>query len=58
MSKVAKAEQESNKPKQKYQVENWSSYNQSLVNRGNITLYISEDALKHWKAECPKQRGG
>lgn len=58
MSKVAKAEQESNKPKQKYQVENWSRYNQSLVNRGNITLYMSEDALKHWKAACPKQRGG
>lgn len=58
MSKVAKADQVSNKPKQKYQVENWSNYNQSLVNRGNITLYISDEAIKNWKASCPKQRGG
>jgi hypothetical protein len=58
MSKVAKADQANNKAKQKYQIENWSSYNQSLVNRGNITLYISDEAIKHWKAECPKQRGG
>ena len=58
MSKISKADQGSNKPKQKYEIKNWSTYNQGLVNRGNITLYISEEAIKSWKAAEPKQRGG
>lgn len=58
MSKVTKADQGSNKPKQKYQIKNWSSYNQSLVNRGNITLYISDAAIKSWNEPGPKARGG
>ena len=58
MSKIAKADQGSNKPKQKYQIENWSRYNQSLVKRGNITLYISDAAIKSWNESGPKQRGG
>ncbi len=38
----------------RYKVRNWSQYNKSLVNRGSLTLWVSEDALKKWKA--PKDR--
>lgn len=32
----------------RYQVTNWRSYNQSLVNRGDITLWFSEAVLESW----------
>lgn len=31
-----------------YRVRNWSEYNKSLVNRGNLTVWISESAIQHW----------
>lgn len=31
-----------------YRIENWKDYNRSLINRGNITLWFSEDAIKSW----------
>ena len=27
---------------------NWTQYNESLVNRGNITFWFSDDVLKLW----------
>lgn len=38
-----------------YCVRNWKAYNQSLVNRGNLTIWFSEDALKSWYASRPGQ---
>ena len=35
-----------NTDKRQYKVINWPEYNQALVNRGNFTLWISEDAMK------------
>jgi len=29
-----------------YRVRNWKTYNRSLINRGNLTLWFSEDAIK------------
>ena len=57
MSKIKKDTQNSDKPKVKYQVLNWSSYNQALVNRGDITIYFSEDELDDWYSDLPNQRG-
>jgi hypothetical protein len=34
----AKAEPENEKPKDKYRVRNWASYNESLKKRGSISL--------------------
>lgn len=31
-----------------YRVRNWKEYNRSLVQRGSITLWVSEDALQNW----------
>ena len=36
--------------KKKYRVTNWSEYEKSLRNRGNLTLWLSPSALKSWKA--------
>jgi hypothetical protein len=55
-----KARKSKRKKKTRYRVRNWSSYNQSLVQRGSITLWISEEVLENWHPEVKKerQRGG
>jgi IS5 family transposase len=44
--------------KTKYRVGNWTEYDRSLVQRGNITLWISDDATRSWVPECSGRRGG
>jgi hypothetical protein len=34
--------------KKVYKIKNWKEYNNALVNRGNITIWFSDDALKNW----------
>ena len=43
-----------------YRIRNWSQYNQSLVQRGSITLWIDDDVLVNWHPEAPaiRARGG
>jgi hypothetical protein len=36
------------KKKDKYRIRNWKQYNQSLVNRGSITFWFDEEAIKKW----------
>jgi hypothetical protein len=36
------------KKKTKYRIRNWSDYNRSLVNRGSLTFWISEELLANW----------
>lgn len=40
-----------------YRVSNWSRYNQALVQRGNLTLWISEEAIEAWTYDGPAQQG-
>jgi hypothetical protein len=48
------------KPKAKYRVRNWAKYNDSLKQRGSITLWIDEDVIQAWTPDpqAPKKRGG
>ena len=46
------------KYKTQYRVSNWSDYDQALVQRGNITLWVTQDAIDNWKAKPTKRRGG
>jgi hypothetical protein len=39
-----------------YQVRNWKQYNRALINRGNLTLWVSEDAIQSWYAAPPERR--
>ena len=45
-----------------YRVRNWKEYNQSLVQRGSLTLWVSEEIFQQWrcplkadKRGCPKE---
>ncbi len=37
-----------NVPKQKFKVTNGSEYNKSLRQRGNITVWLSDEAISQW----------
>jgi hypothetical protein len=39
---------EKQQKKTKYRVRNWSEYNQALVKRGSLTLWLSEDVTESW----------
>jgi len=39
---------EQKKKKTEYRIRNWSEYNQALVNRGSLTLWLSEDVAEAW----------
>jgi hypothetical protein len=45
-------------PKQKLKVTNWAVYNESLRRRGDLTVWISDDALIQWSAPQRESRGG
>jgi hypothetical protein len=49
-----------NEQKVRYRVRNWAEYNESLVQRGSITLWIDQEVIAGWKPqpEGPRQRGG
>lgn len=57
-----KTRTQTNKGAQKatYRVRNWAAYNDSLMQRGSITVWLSQDVIDGWKPR-PKgrrQRGG
>ena len=41
-----------------YRVRNWSQYNRSLINRGNVTVWFSDDALQGWASDRPREGRG
>lgn len=45
-------------PRQKFKVTNWPAYNESLRRRGDLTVWISDDALSQWAAPRRTSRGG
>ena len=45
-------------PKQKFKVANWATYNESLRRRGDLTVWISDEAISQWLAPRRKSRGG
>jgi hypothetical protein len=46
------------KYKTKYRVSNWAEYDRALVQRGDITLWISPDAADSWTPGPSGKRGG
>ena len=45
------------KCKTKYRVTNWVDYDKALVKLGDITLWISEDAIDAWTPKRSGKRG-
>jgi hypothetical protein len=44
--------------KTKHRVGNWPEYDRALVQRGELTLWISADAIDAWKPVPSGRRGG
>ena len=47
-----------NFPGKRYRVTNWSEYNESLRRRGDLTIWVTDDALKQWRAPRRSTPGG
>ena len=46
------------KYKTKYRVGNWPAYDRALVERGDITLWLSHDAIESWRPKSSGKSGG
>ena len=44
--------------KTKYRVANWPAYNRALVRRGDVTVWVSSEAIAAWTASRSGRRGG
>ena len=44
--------------KTKYRVANWAAYNQALVRRGDVTVWLSSEAIAAWTTRRSGRRGG
>ena len=44
--------------KTKYHVANWPEYERALVQRGDVTLWLSADAIDAWPPRPSGRRGG
>ena len=44
--------------KTKYRVANWPAYNQALVRRGDVTVWLSSEAITAWTPRRSGRRGG
>ena len=44
--------------KTKYHVANWAAYNQALVRRGDVTVWLSAEAIAAWTPRRSGRRGG
>ena len=43
--------------KQKYRIKNWKQYNDALVSRGSLFIWIAPDVLESWIYHGPRKRG-
>lgn len=44
-------------PKARYKVTNWTAYNEALRNRGDVTIWFTEDAIANWRPSKTGARG-
>src|SRR3982750_1055074 len=45
-------------PRQKHKVTNWAAYEAGLRQRGSLTVWFTEEAIRAWRAEPRTTRGG
>jgi hypothetical protein len=41
------------KDRPRYKIRNWAKYNEALVNRGNLTFWISDELIAEWRHANP-----
>jgi hypothetical protein len=44
-------------PKAAYRIRNWRQYNDALVNRGSLTLWVNQATLQAWRYQGPTRQG-
>jgi hypothetical protein len=44
-------------PNPAYRIRNWKQYNDALVRRGSLTLWVDQAALQAWRYQGPTRRG-
>ena len=44
--------------KKAYRIRNWREYERALQRRGDLTLWLSEDAIRAWRQRGPRRPGG
>src|ERR1700759_2287179 len=54
----ANADRRHHIPTQQERVTNWSEYDTALRQRGDLTVWFSEEAIAAWRAEPRTNRGG
>jgi IS5 family transposase len=53
-----KPKKDKSKKKRQYRIRNWHDYNTALVQRGSLTLWLDEGALRDWHNQtCTGERG-
>src|SRR5919202_862736 len=45
-------------PRQRHQVTNWAAYDAALRQRGSLTVWVTDEAIRAWRAEPRTTRGG
>jgi len=48
----------SKKTKRTYRLRNWNEYNRSLVQRGSLTVWVSDDVLSAWAVQAKSGKRG
>jgi hypothetical protein len=48
MKESPKVKKNDTKKKEEYKITNWREYNKALINRGSLTIWISDDLPKTW----------
>ena len=48
---------EGNKPKARYRLTNWPAYNQALIQRGRLQLWLDEQTIQNWYYSGERRRG-
>ncbi len=55
---AGKSSRVNRKYKTKYRIRNWREYERGLRNRGDVTIWLSEEAIAEWTPPKNGLRGG
>jgi len=55
---MGKINKNRDKPREKYKLRNWREYNNSLKNRGKITIWLNDNVKKSWLYKEEREAGG
>src|SRR5215469_7697353 len=55
---IKKAKLTNKKEQYRYKITNWAKYNEALVNRGNLSFWVSDVVIREWKHKNPDCQQG